>query len=282
MDWQQGMNKAIGYIENHLRDEIDDAKAAQYVACSAWEFRRVFSFMAQIPLSEYIRRRRLTLAAHDIQAGKERIIDIALRYGYESQAAFTRAFRQQHGISPVSARRDGVLLKAYPRLTFQFVIQGVDELEFKLEKKEAFDVVGYSICTTAAGNTHYGDIGQFWERFHRDNLWSTLQACAKDPDECYAYAVSSYDDNVKAADFCYTIGVPYNGKPHTGDMGVIPIPAGTYAIFQMPEGEEAGAFTARIFREWLPASGYRLTGGPELELSASKTDAIIWLPVMEG
>lgn len=83
MDWQKCMNQALDYIESNLSDEIDYSTAAQLVSCSVWEFRRVFSFMAQIPLSEYIRRRRLTLAATDIQCGRGKIIDIALRYGYE-------------------------------------------------------------------------------------------------------------------------------------------------------------------------------------------------------
>ena len=93
MDWQKRMNQAMEYIENNLSSEIDYYTAAHFMNCSEWEFRRIFSFLAQIPLSEYVRHRRLTAAALDIQKG-EKIIDIAQRYGYESQAAFSRAFRQ--------------------------------------------------------------------------------------------------------------------------------------------------------------------------------------------
>lgn len=121
MEWQKCMNQAVEYIENHLSSQIDYATAAQFVNCSEWEFRRIFSFITQMPLSEYIRRRRLTRAAVDIQNG-EKIMDIALRYGYESQAAFSRAFSQLHGVAPSLARDKGAALQAFPRLTFKLVL----------------------------------------------------------------------------------------------------------------------------------------------------------------
>jgi AraC family transcriptional regulator len=276
------MNQAIDYIENNLSDEIDYSIAAQYVNCSAWEFQRVFSFMTQIPLSEYIRRRRLTLAAHDIQKGKEKVIDVAMRYGYDSPAAFSRAFSQLHGTTPKSARNNGVTLKVFPRLTFKFILEGADEMEFKIEKKEAFDVIGFKRKTTMENNRHYLDIGQFWSDFFNRNMWDTLIKYSENPNEKYSYAVSSYDDNDNTKnEFYYTIGVPYNGKKYSEDLEIIHIPAGSYAVFAMPPDEEVGHFMGRIFKEWLPASRYRLTGGPELELSSSKTDIIAWLPIKE-
>lgn len=121
MDWQNRMNQAMEYIENNLSNKIDYYLAAQFMNCSEWEFRRMFSFLVQIPLSEYIRRRRLTVAAMDIQNG-EKIIDIALRYGYKSHAAFSRAFSHMHGIAPSLARDKGVTLNPFPRLNFKLVL----------------------------------------------------------------------------------------------------------------------------------------------------------------
>lgn len=106
MDWQKRMNQAMGYIENNLSNKIDYNFAVQFMNCSEWEFRRIFSFLAQVPLSEYVRHRRLTVAALDIQKG-EKIIDIAQRYGYESQAAFSRAFSKLHGLAPSLAQDKG-------------------------------------------------------------------------------------------------------------------------------------------------------------------------------
>ncbi len=113
------MNQAIDYIESNLTGEIDLTVTARYVGCSVWEFQRVFAFLAHTSPGEYIRRRKLTLAASDIQTCDEKIIDIALKYGYESPAAFSRAFSQMHGVAPSVARSGGAELKACPRITFE-------------------------------------------------------------------------------------------------------------------------------------------------------------------
>lgn len=127
MDWQKCMNQAMEYIENNLQQKIDYKMVAQFLHCSEWEFRRIFSFIAQMPLSEYIRHRRLTRAIVDIQ-NHDRIIDVALRYGYESQAAFSRAFRQLYGVTPSAVRNKQIVLKPYPRLTFKLVLMEVSEM----------------------------------------------------------------------------------------------------------------------------------------------------------
>lgn len=124
MDWQKGLNQALDYIENNLTGEIDLTIAAKYVGCSTWEFQRIFSFITQISIGEYIRRRKLTLAAESIQTSHEKIIDIALKFGYDSPAAFSRAFSQLYGVTPSLARNDGVSLKPYPKITFEFNDKG--------------------------------------------------------------------------------------------------------------------------------------------------------------
>lgn len=126
MDGQTGMNQALDYIEEHLAGEIDYAVAARLASCSEWEFRRMFSLLAGIPLSEYIRCRRLTAAAEDICNG-EKIIDVAVKYGYESQAAFSRAFKRFHQVAPSGARNQGVALKLFPRLTCKLVLMDKGE-----------------------------------------------------------------------------------------------------------------------------------------------------------
>lgn len=123
LDWLKDMIQAIDYIENNICDEIDFAVAAKHVSCSTWEFQRIFSFVTHLSLSEYIRQRRLTLAALDIQTGKDKIIDVALRYGYDSPAAFSRAFSQLHGTTPSSVRNGDVTFKTYPRITFKFIMK---------------------------------------------------------------------------------------------------------------------------------------------------------------
>ncbi len=121
MDWRKGMNDAIDYIESNLTGTVDLNIAASFVSCSTWEFQRVFSFLTHVPLGEYIRQSKLPLAAGDILAGNTKIIDIALKYGYESPTAFSRAFSKLFGITPSSARGVGVDLNAYPRITLNLL-----------------------------------------------------------------------------------------------------------------------------------------------------------------
>ena len=118
MDWQKKMNRVIDYFENNMCEDIDLEQAARYAEYSLWEFQRVFSFLTDTTVGVYIRRRKLSLAAQDILSSDEKIIDIALKYGYESPAAFSRAFNQLFGVSPSSARDERVSLKLYPKLNF--------------------------------------------------------------------------------------------------------------------------------------------------------------------
>ncbi|ROR28071.1 AraC-like DNA-binding protein [Mobilisporobacter senegalensis] len=119
MEWLKQLNTAVNYIEEHLTDTIDMEKMAQIAHCSVFHFQRMFSYLAEVPLSEYIRRRKMTRAAFDLQNGNEKVIDIALKYGYESPTAFNRAFQSVHGIAPSIAKQSGIILKAFPPICFQ-------------------------------------------------------------------------------------------------------------------------------------------------------------------
>lgn len=142
MDWLSGMNAMTQHIEENLDAEIVYEDLSKIVGCSVYEFSRIFSFMAEMSLSEYIRRRRLSQAVFDIQSSSEKIIDIAMKYGYESQATFTRAFKELHGTTPLSARKSGVSLKTYPPMSFALTIKGGAPLAFRIEKKETFKIFG--------------------------------------------------------------------------------------------------------------------------------------------
>lgn len=166
MDWQKCMNQALDYIENNLSCDIDYYAVAKIINCSEWEFRRIFSFLAQIPLSEYIRRRRLAMAAIDIKKG-EKIIDVAIRYGYESQAAFSRAFSRFHGIAPSLARDEGAALKTFPRLSFKLIL-----MEGNVMKKNS----NHRTNIIGAGEVGYGiSIDLDKNKIHKMNslFWGT-------------------------------------------------------------------------------------------------------------
>ena len=150
MDWLKGMNDVLEFIEDNLSQPIQYESLSKIVGCSVYEFSRIFSFMAGMPISEYIRRRRLSQAVFDIQNGSEKIIDIALKYGYESPTAFTRAFKELHGTTPMSARRQGVALKNYPPISFVLTIKGVEQMKFRIEKRECFQIMGLSAMIAAS------------------------------------------------------------------------------------------------------------------------------------
>ncbi len=144
MDWQKGMNAAIDYIEDNLTGTVDFNQAARRAGCSTWEFQRRFSFLTGIPLGDYIRQRKLTLAARDIQTGGSKIIDIAISYGYESPAAFSRAFSKQFGTTPVASRSAGICSEAFPRITFEWI--GKE----RLMKMKRFSERGYVVRENGA------------------------------------------------------------------------------------------------------------------------------------
>lgn len=148
MDWQQNMNRAIDYIEANMGGDICPGIAARYAGCSRWEFYRIFSFVAHIPLGEYIRKRRLALALAELQTGNEKIIDIAGRYGYDSPAAFSRAFHQAYGTAPSTVRREKVQLTPYPRLTFTSHDREQNDMK-KRNDMEAYGSRGYYVRENA-------------------------------------------------------------------------------------------------------------------------------------
>ena len=175
MDWQKCMNQAMEYIEASLSDHIDYNKAATYMKCSEGEFRRIFSFLTKIPLSEYIRNRRLTSSVKDIQNG-DKIIDIADRYGYESQAAFSRAFRRFHGISPSLAREQEVTLNRCPRLTFKLVLmEGITVMEDSTQRANVIGAgdVGCAVSVDKNINTIHQTNETFWSVKGNDVLGTT-------------------------------------------------------------------------------------------------------------
>lgn len=167
MDWLESMNRVAGYMEEHLTERVSYGAMARMTGCSVYEFSRIFSFMTGMSLSEYIRRRRLSQAVFDLQAG-ERVVDVGLKYGYDSPTAFARAFRELHGVSPTEARKPETRLKTYPPISFQFTIQGVSALEFRMERTEAFQIVGL-VDRGEPADRDYMDsepaLGPLWRRF---------------------------------------------------------------------------------------------------------------------
>ena len=279
MDWLKGMNNVVAHIEENLTKPIQHNTLARIVGCSIYEFSRIFSFMAGISVSEYIRRRRLSQAVFDIQNGKEKIIDIALKYRYESPAAFTRAFKELHGITPLSARKTSVCLKTYPAISFVLTIKGVDGMNFRIEKKESFQVMGLSgYIEGELVDGMPSVVKAFFE-----NYYPALNPYYTAPfQQISVYDFQSVDDKCKVI-----IGAEYKGKkPDDLVLNMKDIPAATWAVFTIEGciGETYDAAYARILTEWFPTSSYKRDETmPHLEVLPVGNEVSvweIWMPVL--
>ena len=273
------MKHAIDYIENNLDGEIEYAKIAQTALCSQYHFQRMFASLIGIPLSEYIRRRRLTLAAFELQDGNEKIIDIALKYGYNSPDSFSRAFVAMHGITPSKAREKGISLKAYPRVAFTLSIKGVVEMNYRIEQKTAFTVVGvkqrFSHIEGLGEN-----IGKMWSETPRE-IFSQITGLGKELVGVYS---GMYEDNT--TDY-YIATITEKDAPD--NLCKLEIPSLTWAIFEIvgPMPTAMAEVWGRIFSEWFPTSGYEHAEAAEIEwysngnLSSADYKSEIWIPVIK-
>lgn len=271
MDWLKGMNDVTEYIEENLTQTISYERLSRLVGCSVNDFSRIFAFMTGVSVSEYIRRRRLSQAAFDSQNSREKIIDIALKYGYESPTAFSRAFKELHGTTPLSARKSNVSLKTYPPIAFVLTIKGVDEMNFKNVKMDSFKIVG---------RTCDGGYDK-WCDFDVTDL-PRLQSLGliKAP---FWYVGASFLN--RQNDESVLIGALLDGA-YPKDMHVETIAAAVWAVFPFTfrQGEDAAGETyARIVTEWLPQSTYlRDENAPYLEVYGHTGSCFeIWLPVTD-
>jgi AraC family transcriptional regulator len=295
MEWLDRLNGAVRYIEEHLADEIDYETAARHVFCSVYQFQRMFSFIAGIPLSEYIRRRRLTLAGLELKASDVKVIDLALKYGYDSPVSFARAFQKLHGVNPSSAREGSVQLKAYPPISFQISIKGDAEMNYRIEEKPAISVYGVEKVISTENSENLKTIPEFWTQAMDDGTISRIiKASGINFNENYrgimpVNAVMCYRDTGKnTLPYMLCAFIPDCGVPEGFDT--VTVPAGTWAIFTTEEHTEdqttevIQALWKRIYTEWLPTSGYDpVPGGPEFELygiaDSGKSYCEVWIMV---
>lgn len=282
MEWIERLNQAVDYMEGHLEGEIYYGEAARLACCSVFHFQRMFSYMAGIPVSEYVRRRRMTLAALELQEGSARVLDLALKYGYQSPTAFNRAFQSIHGFPPSEARKQGVQLKAYPPISFQITVLGAEKMEYRIEQKEAFRVVGYRTPLEKEIEKNFSTTPRFWGKVSQEGGLERLlpkmdgncpgvlglSACFGDDDWSYYIAVAS-------------------GEPADEGMEEYRVPASLWAVFsgEGPMPEAVQQLEKRMVTEWLPSSGYEYGDAPDIELYLNADPANarfeIWLPVVK-
>lgn len=290
MDWITGIQRALDYTEAHLTEEIDYEAVAKEACSSVFHFQRIFSILCGYTLGDYIRMRRLTLAADDLLRTKDKIIDIALKYGYDTPESFSRAFSRFHGVTPSEARK-GRNIKSFSRLSVKLILSGGNTMDYRIEKKEAFKVIcRRKQVTKPQGDTAAADISAFWGECTADGTIPALCSyMPKEPDMKGILGICFTKDMAESG-FPYGIGAEYNGEDVKEDgLEIIEIPAYTFAVFQC-KGQMPEAFQRvyqQICSEFFPQSNYEYGFGVELEVypSADVKDpnytCEIWIAVNE-
>ncbi|CEO21098.1 AraC family transcriptional regulator [Paraclostridium sordellii] len=283
MEWLEKLNEALQYIEGNLDGEIKYEKAANIACCTTYHFQRMFSYIAGTPLSEYIRNRRLTKAALDLQNG-EKVIDVAIRYGYESPTAFNRAFQKIHNVSPSVAQKEGTFLKAYPPISFKITIKGVEEMEYRIVKKEEMRIVGAKALLEKNVEENFNTVPMLWQEVAQSGKIMEI-ASLMGLDSKGVLGVSACMDYLDKWE--YYIAVETDKETPKG-LEEYTIPACTWAVFpgegQMPTAIQD--IEKRAITEWLPTSGYEYADAPDIELYLNQdpmnSKFEVWIPIRKN
>lgn len=288
MDWITGIQNAINYIEEHLTEEIDYEIVAKEAACSSFYIQRIFSILCGMTLGDYIRNRRLTLAGNELCAADNKVIDIALKYGYKSPESFTRAFLRFHGVTPSEAKKDGSKLKSFSRLSVKITLSGGNIMDYKVIEKEAFDIIEKVEAHTIEDSENAKSIPGFWTRSHNDGTVKKLLDTTTDRTYIFGVCYGNLLKNAKTFD--YSIAAKCN-KNTVAPKGFRKntIPARTWAVFEckgaMPNAMQD--MWHKIVSEFFPASSYQPTYEMDIEaytegnMDSPDYRSEIWVPVIK-
>ncbi|MBD5082249.1 MAG: AraC family transcriptional regulator [Ruminococcaceae bacterium] len=278
MEWVERLNQSLKYIEEHLTDEIDYEQLGRIACCSAYHYQRMFTYMAGITLAEYIRKRKMSLAAVDLQGGKERIIDIAEKYGYSSPTAFNRAFQSFHGIAPSSVKDEGVSVKTFSPIVFKIAVNGATEMDYRIETKEAFRVIGVSAPLDKEIENNFAVVPGMWGNAAINGTIQKLAAMMNTP-PMGLLGVSACNDEEQ---WKYFIAVSSNAP--SDEFEEYTVPASTWAIFSgSGTNLSIQELERRVITEWLPTSGYEYANAPDIEVylnpDPQNAQYEVWIPV---
>lgn len=279
----EGMQKAIQYMEEHLLEAISIEEIAEQANLSPFHFQRVFIILTDTSVGEYLRRRRLTLAAQELATSAEKIIDLSYKYGYDSPEAFSKAFRKQHGISPSEARKGGGTLQAYNRLLIQVQLKGAEPMKYQMVERTAFQIVGVK-RECPCGETESKGIPEFWAEASADGIFQRLDRLMNGQTKGLLGITDNYDAQKNTID--YWIACEHVGDVPDGLMSMT-LPPSKWVIFEvrghaptvMPEAWR------QIYSEWIPSNGYEVAEMPAIEAYTDpdpyRADSLnqIWLAV---
>lgn len=279
MNMLDRMNAVIEYIEDHMLEELHMPAIAKVACCSELDIQKTFFALTNISIPEYVRRRRLTLAAHELQAGELSVLEIALKYGYTSPDSFTRAFKQMQGITPSAVKKGGCVLKSYGKITFVLTIKGVNAMNYKIVEKGEMRIIGFKRWLSTENDQQLQQIPKMWDELTKEAYENFLGMSSNN-------GVVGLCSDLCDGGFDYWIGCMSDKKcPEEFELKMIP--ASSWAVFEVigPMPNAMQDILKRIYSEWLPNSGYEHAGLPEIEYyssgdnMASDYRSEIWVPV---
>ncbi|MCH5170957.1 MAG: AraC family transcriptional regulator, partial [Oscillospiraceae bacterium] len=275
-------------VEEHLTEDIDYDEVAKEAACSNFYFQRIFGILCGISLGDYIRNRRLTLAGNELCASNDKIIDVAMKYGYDSPESFTRAFSKFHGITPSEAKKNGSKLKSFSRISVKITLSGGSVMNYKIIKKESFDIIEKVESHSIENEANAKSIPDFWTRSHNDGTVKTLLDVTADKTFIFGVCYGNLPENAKTFDYSIAVAcskdtaVPDGFRRNT-------IPARTWAVFEckgaMPDAIQN--LWHKIVSEFFPTSSYQPTYEMDIEaysegnMSDPDYRSEIWIPVIK-
>lgn len=283
MDFIQNLQMAIDFIEEHILEQITYEDVANHLFISSYHFHRTFSLVTGITANEYIRNRRLSMAGQEISISNAKVIDVALKYGYDSPESFTKAFTRFHGITPNVARRAGMKLKSFNRLLIKIKLEGGTVMDYRIEKREEFKLLAKvakfrNESISEDGNT---EIPDFWKQCGKDGTFDVLNQNTRKHHIYGACAPISKE----STHFDYGIGMEYTGGNVPEGYTVWEVKPTLWAVFKCigETGDCIGETWGKIFSEFLPSSEYSMLDDTDFELYPENTltDCFceIWIPI---
>ena len=279
------LNRVVRAVEDHLTDELDIAALARELATTEYHLRRMFSALAGMPLSEYVRRRRMTAAAHDLLAGDDDLLTVAVRYGYGSAEAFGRAFRSVHGVGPAEARRAGGPLRAQSPLRFVLTVEGSTPMDARIVDLPAFTLAGHATRVPLIHEGANPHILEFVSGIPTEEHLRLKSLSGGEPAGLLQVTADIDPDSPEGTELTYLHGVVCSNPP--ADLDRIDVPQSTWAVFRSsgPHPEQLQRTWAATAAEWFPSNPWRLVPGPAIvsvleraeDFSTATTD--LWLAV---
>ncbi|MFF2655832.1 GyrI-like domain-containing protein [Kitasatospora sp. NPDC058032] len=280
------LNEAMEYIEAHLDQEVDTAELARIAVTSEYHFRRLFSALAGMPLSEYLRRRRLTLAGAEVLAGERTLLDVAVRHGYGSGEAFARAFRAMHGVGPGEARRSGAVLVSQPRMSFRLIVEGSSSMEYRVIERPALRIVGRRARVPLVHEGVNPAIAAFVQGLGRAEIDRITALSEQEPEGIVAVTEFFSDSREEGVPLDYYHAVVTGAESEApADLDVRELPAGTWAVFANsgPYPRALQELWRDVFTQWFPSNPYEFRHGPEIlrvRPDGDRAEAELWIPVV--